>query len=75
MKTHIRDVSQRQSGDDIESVLEVLLGDWAEIDDRWSSRLQSIFSAADADGDGNLDMQEYYDMLEKVSSFGSRRRL
>jgi hypothetical protein len=30
---------------------------------------QAIFSAADADGDGNLDMQEYYDMLEKVSSF------
>jgi hypothetical protein len=40
MKTHIRDVSQAQSGDDLESVLEVLLGEWAEIDDRWSSRLE-----------------------------------
>ena len=35
-------------------------------DSRWSSRLEALFSAHDADGDGNLDVREFSQMLQKV---------
>jgi hypothetical protein len=67
LKTHIRDVSEAAAGaDDIESLLEMLLDAWQEIHGRWGSRLEAIFCASDADGDGNLDMQEFSAMLHKV---------
>ena len=67
LKTHIRDASLAAAGaDDIESILEMLLNSWQDIRQRWGSRLEALFTASDSDGDGNLDLNEFTAMLQKV---------
>lgn len=39
---------------------------WSQITNKWDARLESLFTTADTDSNGNLDFKEFQGMMEKL---------
>ena len=66
IKTSIAQINGNEDLIDLELSLEIVVQVWADIDSRLTSRLQALFVAHDANGDGDLDQFEFHDMMRKL---------
>jgi len=60
---------------DLDSFLFFLVDMWREEQARSEERLRALFVASDADGNGNLDFQEFHDMVKHINSTKTHREL
>eukprot|EP00283_Hemiselmis_rufescens_P002109 CAMPEP_0173469810 /NCGR_PEP_ID=MMETSP1357-20121228/77554_1 /TAXON_ID=77926 /ORGANISM="Hemiselmis rufescens, Strain PCC563" /LENGTH=413 /DNA_ID=CAMNT_0014438063 /DNA_START=87 /DNA_END=1328 /DNA_ORIENTATION=- len=58
---------------DLDSLLLFIVEQWREEAGRAEERLRALFVASDADGDGNLDYNEFIEMIHHVSTSKGHR--
>lgn len=60
---------------DLDSLLFFMVDQWLNESGRAEERLRALFVASDVDGDGNLTLTEFTDMVKHVNSKKSHREL
>jgi hypothetical protein len=60
IRTELLDKNKLYESIDLDVALEHCVRAWEDIDNKWHTRLEALFTMADSDGDGNLTVVEFY---------------